>query len=354
RVMTSNTNYAFYWDPAGGPEFPGGYQTGLNRYFEDVAHDSGAKKTIDSVLAQYTQNGTEPAAYSSAFGGALLDTNAYPANGCASAPICLTDAQLRSELTAYVQGHGLPSDLSHAYFIITPPGVESCSDAEGHKCSDGASHPTYCAYHGAIESGSSVIVYAHDPYVDGTGCDVGEEHPNGNPSDATIGGGLAHEHAEMVTDPTLKAWYDAKGNEVADKCRTLKATTEFGPPLGQAPNGSNYNQVINSDLYWYQQVWSNAEEACEQRAAVLPVVTKLSPKAGPSSGGTAVKITGTGFSAPATVKFGSTGATSVTVNSSTSITAVSPPGTKGTVDVTVTTAAGTSGIVKKDHFKYKK
>jgi large repetitive protein len=43
---------------------------------------------------------------------------------------------------------------------------------------------------------------------------------------------------------------------------------------------------------------------------------------------------------------------SFTVNSETPITAVSPPGKKGTVNVTVTAAGGTSAITKKDHFKY--
>ena len=52
-------------------------------------------------------------------------------------------------------------------------------------------------------------------------------------------------------------------------------------------------------------------------------------------------ITGTSFTGATAVKFGTTAATTFTVNSSTSITATSPAGT-GTVDVTVTTAGGTS------------
>src|SRR5438128_1056314 len=40
-VMPSNTNYAVYWDPKGGPAYPGDYKSGLNRFFEDLAHDSG-------------------------------------------------------------------------------------------------------------------------------------------------------------------------------------------------------------------------------------------------------------------------------------------------------------------------
>ncbi len=65
-------------------------------------------------------------------------------------------------------------------------------------------------------------------------------------------------------------------------------------------------------------------------------------------------ITGTSFVAPATVKFGEAAAAEVIVKSPTSIAAVSPAGTAGTVDVIVTTSVGTSTISKKDHFNYKK
>jgi hypothetical protein len=353
-VMSANTDYALYWDPAGAPEFPAGYEAGIGRWFEDLAHDSGGLANTDSVLAQYGQEGGALAEYDVHFGGALIDTDPYPANGCSAAPRCLTDAQLRSEIVAYVEARKLPVDLQQEYFLLTPAGVESCTEAAGHSCSDGTTHPRYCAYHSFIQTGSGVLVYAVDPWVLGLNCDFGEEHPNGNASDATIGGGLAHEHSESVTDPELNAWYDAKANEVADKCRTFKAATEYGEPLGKAPDGADYNQVIDGDFYYYQQMWSNQAGACVQRQLQMPAVSKLKPKTGHVAGGTAVTITGTGFSAGAIVRFGASPAGEVTLSSATSITAVSPPGAIGSVDVTVTTAAGTSPTVKKDIFKYKK
>jgi hypothetical protein len=86
----------------------------------------------------------------------------------------------------------------------------------------------------------------------------------------------------------------------------------------------------------------------------LPVVTGVSPKKGPGTGGTSVTIEGSGFDSASTVGFGASAASSITFNSATSITAVSPPGT-GTVDVFVTTPhAGTSATTKRDRFKYKK
>jgi hypothetical protein len=67
-----------------------------------------------------------------------------------------------------------------------------------------------------------------------------------------------------------------------------------------------------------------------------PTATSLAPTSGPVSGGTSVGISGTGFLSGATVLFGATPATSVTVVSSTLITAVSPAGSAGLVAVQVT------------------
>jgi hypothetical protein len=75
---------------------------------------------------------------------------------------------------------------------------------------------------------------------------------------------------------------------------------------------------------------------------------------GPTSGGTTVNITGLDFAGTTAVKFGTVEAASFTVNSPTSIMAVSPPHPKGTVDVTVTNAWGTSGISEGDHFRYRR
>ncbi|WP_330228880.1 IPT/TIG domain-containing protein [Nocardia sp. NBC_00508] len=76
---------------------------------------------------------------------------------------------------------------------------------------------------------------------------------------------------------------------------------------------------------------------------VFPTLTSLSPTSGPPSGGNHVVITGTGFTGPTTVRFGST-ATTFTIDSPTRITAIAPPGT-GTVQVTVTTSASTSNAL---------
>lgn len=72
-----------------------------------------------------------------------------------------------------------------------------------------------------------------------------------------------------------------------------------------------------------------------------PILFALTPGTGSPAGGTTVIIFGVGLSGATAVNFGATPATSFTVVSNTQIVAVAPPGT-GTVQVTVTTPAGTS------------
>ncbi|MGW4369250.1 IPT/TIG domain-containing protein [Nocardia takedensis] len=72
---------------------------------------------------------------------------------------------------------------------------------------------------------------------------------------------------------------------------------------------------------------------------VVPAVTALTPPSGPAAGFNTVVLTGTDFTGPLTVRFGTT-ATSFTLDSPTQITAIAPPGT-GTATVTVEGNGGT-------------
>ena len=83
-----------------------------------------------------------------------------------------------------------------------------------------------------------------------------------------------------------------------------------------------------------------------------PTVSAVNPASGPVAGGTSVTITGTNLTGAALVHFGTSAATSLTVVSGTEITATSPAGSAGTVDVTVTTPSGTSATSSSDQFAY--
>ena len=82
---------------------------------------------------------------------------------------------------------------------------------------------------------------------------------------------------------------------------------------------------------------------------ILPAISSVVPQVGNITGGTIVTISGSGFQSGAAVFFGSTSATSVIRNSSTSLTATSPAHAAGAVNVVVTnpdtlTATRTGGF----------
>ncbi len=73
-----------------------------------------------------------------------------------------------------------------------------------------------------------------------------------------------------------------------------------------------------------------------------PTIRTLSPRKGPAAGGSSVTITGTGFEDVTAVDFGAVAAASYVVESPTSIAAVAPAHATGVVEVSVTTANGSS------------
>ncbi|MDF9407123.1 IPT/TIG domain-containing protein [Pelotomaculum isophthalicicum JI] len=97
---------------------------------------------------------------------------------------------------------------------------------------------------------------------------------------------------------------------------------------------------------------TNTYTVTVNRVALLaPVINGISPITGPASGGTTVTISGTGLSAVSAVKFGSTAAINFTLESDTSMIAISPAGS-GTVDVAVYGPGGWSATSISDQFTY--
>jgi len=88
-------------------------------------------------------------------------------------------------------------------------------------------------------------------------------------------------------------------------------------------------------------------------APPAPTVTAVSPGTGPAAGFTSVTITGTNFTGEFEVDFGGEPASFASLNSATSITADTPASAgSSTVEVTVTTAGGTSATSAADQFSY--
>ncbi len=289
-VMTTNKTYAIYWKPAGFSMAPG-YDTTINQYFTDVAADSGKSTNVYATDTQYS--GIQ---YSSSFGGSFTDTNAYPASGCplyGGLPVCLTDAQLQTEIDNVIASQGWVKNGTSEFFMFTAQNVGSCFDSGGSQCA----FTVYCAYHGTASSGA---IYANQPYVGSVGgCDQGQ-YPNGssNQADPTINV-TSHEHNESITDPQLNAWYDSQGNENGDKC-----AWKFGTVSGS--NGSEYNQMINSHHYFLQMEWSNNGSTCLQTysgggGGNPPQIFSFSPTRGRH--GTFVTISGKNFTGTTAVAF---------------------------------------------------
>ena len=74
-----------------------------------------------------------------------------------------------------------------------------------------------------------------------------------------------------------------------------------------------------------------------------PTVSTVAPNSGSTVGGTSITISGSGFQANATVSMGGSLASSVAVVNSSTITALTPAHTAGTVDVVVTNTDGQNG-----------
>jgi len=84
---------------------------------------------------------------------------------------------------------------------------------------------------------------------------------------------------------------------------------------------------------------------------VQPAVSGVSPNVGPTSGGNAVSLSGSGFSTASQVTFGGVAA-GFFINNDGSITATAPAHSAGTIDVTVTSPGGTSATSSLDFYTY--
>lgn len=279
-VMHSDAHYAVFWEPAGFST-TAAYKSTISSYFANVAAASGATSNVYSVATQYSDS-SGPLAYAATFGPQILDTNPYPASGCASTTrvLCLTDAQMETELDNLIAARGLPRGLGTLYFIFTPAGVATCFTSAGTDCSSGGRTFDYCAYHSSFTGHGATTLYAVMPYADVSGCQSGQ-YPNANPADQTLNV-TSHEDIEAITDPLGNGWFDSSGQEIGDKCGW-----NFGSALG-GTFGAFYNEQISSGRYELQQEWSNASSGCVQRMSggvvSHPVAAFTSTPTSPTTG----------------------------------------------------------------------
>ncbi len=299
-VMRSGTEiHLIFWQPSGQTtdEFEGGdtsngfngqYVSLIRQFYSDVAQDTAGSSPCDngtddcnvfSVLKQFGDESnvdqSSPAtansgAYNITFndnvnngsngGDVIDDTDQYPGQSqqCQSpqnAGACVTDAQIQTEIDHLISTDGGSRGLTNLWFVFLPANVDECISTD--VCGTNA----FAAYHSDYNDGNGTTIYAVsiDPTIEVGTISQGAD-PEGDPvAEATIDG-AAHETIEATTDPQGTAWMDPNGYEVADKC---EFGSQYGTPLGEN-NAAPYNQVIHSDKWLIQEMWSNASESCVQ------------------------------------------------------------------------------------------
>jgi hypothetical protein len=267
-VLHSNRTHLIFWIPAGsGLRFVPGYEALIATFLRAVAAASHMPTNVYGLSGQY-RDAAGPAAYASQYGGAVIDTDPLPANGCEEPPgppagsgpgwhDCLDDQQLQAEITHVIALDALPVSPEDIYFLITPDGLGSCEYAGPADCALGGNFPgSYCGYHSATPGG---LPYAVIPYNAVRGhCQSSNPRPNANPADPALSS-LSHEHNEIVTDPYDDAWIDSGFEEEGDLCYR-----SFGAPLGGS-GASAFNELIAGHRYFLQEEWSNDDSSCEPR-----------------------------------------------------------------------------------------
>ena len=361
-----------YWAGAG-YSFAASYKKLLTRFLKDAAADSDTSGNVFSTVFEYSgSNGAIN--YHFTTGAAINDSNAFPAAGCTTNSgaiygdgsgytTCLDDAQLQSEIEAQITANGLTRDLGHIYVLFLPKHVESCfyaGNPSGQACTvNYTPSAAYCAYHSYTGANSVYATMPFPIYQSGTGYSCTDEHlgthavqtPNSNPDADVETSPTSHEISEAITDPHLNAWYDSSGNENGDEC-----AYEYGTLGGT--DGGFFNQTIHGHHYLLQEEFSNHNFAIGQGGclqtyvpATKPAVKSLSSHSGSTAGGATVTINGSNLAGATSVKFGATAATFTVVDNG-KIKVTTPAHAAGTVDVKVTSAAGTSATVSGDTYTF--
>jgi hypothetical protein len=274
-VMHVQRVHAVYWTPAGTSlSFDPGYEAEINTFLQRASAASHSTANVFGLMGQYG-NADGPAAYAMTFAGAVMDTDPLPtdpASRCTEplAPplgagppgwtACVNDGGIQAELARVLRADGLPSDLQDMYLMVTPNGLGNCFDTGPQDCAlGGDANQGYCGYHSS--TGNPGILYGVIPYNAVQGhCQSDNPRPNGSPADPTVST-VAHEIAEIATDPVSDGWSDGSGNEIADLC-----ITNYGPSLGGSSGKTAYDEVIDGGHYYIQELWSNFSRACEPYA----------------------------------------------------------------------------------------
>ncbi|MEQ1947207.1 MAG: hypothetical protein ABL995_08460 [Bryobacteraceae bacterium] len=188
-----------------------------------------------NINTTYTNSAKTAVSNAVTLAGSVTDT---------STKTSLSDADIWS-IVVRSFGNGFPVDPNGVYFVLTAPGVKATSGFLTAYCG----WHTYNVYNGVTVK-YSFVGNAKGPSLRSCAAQT-TGSPNNDPAADGMVSVLAHELEETVTDPQLNAWYDANGNENADKC-----SWTFG--TAYAAGGGAANMKLGTMDYLIQRNWVNA------------------------------------------------------------------------------------------------
>jgi hypothetical protein len=307
-VIHNNETFTLVWDPPPHSDYAAPY---VEQFLRDVADGSGTLTSPYAVTGEYagpdqTTGAPGPAANSSKHGGDFDDRTGYGANGCQPSGIhhyyletkgvytdvnndvCLTDAQVKSEVAAQIQAQGLnkPTAIQPGFTpiitLLLPPGVVTCFDATNKLCSANSDPSVavaqFCSYHAQLAVGGKVWDYVVQPWTAQTKCD---DDPTDQPQfpspvvdpvllSQAMGSRLVSPLSQAViatiVNPDLNGWFNVNtGAEINDN--------------GCEPLSNNLDQVtVGPNQYWLQREFNNAgavvnnpfSQACTRNVVLQP------------------------------------------------------------------------------------
>ncbi len=244
----------------------------------------------------------------------------------------LTDSSIWTLVTNAFKSGKLPVDPNGVYFVLTAPYVAETSGFL----------TQYCGWHNNASYNNTPIQYAFVGNAAASlgSCAVQSTSPNGDAEADAMVSVVAHELEEAASDPQLSAWWDASGNETADKCVWTFGTTYT------APNGSQANMTIGPRNYLIQQNWVNAAGGYCALSYASQTTPDFSLSVSPGSQTVQAGQTSGNYTVTATPSNGWTG--SVTY----SLTSALPAGAFASITSNLISIATTAGVTPAGNYNF--
>ena len=304
--------------------------------------------TFSDALVVYGLN--PPAASSITF---MQVAAATPQSNSASVPVAYPQAEVAGDLNVVVVGW---NDTTSSVSSVTDTLGNTYTLAVGPTTASGARQSIYYAKN--IKGGSNTVtanftqaaVYPDIRVLEYAGADTT------NPLDVTaaaVGSSTTANSGSATTTAandlifgadTVATGTPGPGAGFTTRIITTHDSDLAEDEIGPTPGSYSATAPLSPSGYWVMQMAAFKVQGSGS-GTPAPTVSSVSPNSGSTNGGTSVTITGTNFSAGATVTFGGTAASNVNLVSSTSITATTPAHAAGAVNVVVTNSGGPSGTL---------